>query len=88
MSALPRLHLLEEVAETYRLSLRSLSEQARKAKFEHIRYGNRRYLTDAQIAALLEQHTVRPAEVDELAETKARVARRASTKRPRQKLAA
>lgn len=86
-TTLPHLHTLEEVAEKYGLSLRSLKDQARRKAFRHIHFGNERRLTDAMLAELLAKYTVAPESDDELASVRDRVTRRASTRRPRQKAA-
>lgn len=76
--SLPTLHRLEDVAETYDLSLRTLRADACAKKFEHIRWGKSRYLTDAQLDALLRRLTVTPETTDAQAATVARLARRAN----------
>ncbi|WP_420123868.1 hypothetical protein [Nakamurella sp.] len=59
--ALPRLHLLEEVAQQYRLSLIGLQRRARAKSFTHIKIGKKRYLTDEQVLSLLQGATVKSA---------------------------
>lgn len=80
--ALPRLHLLEEVAQTYRLSLIGLQRKARAKSFTHIRIGKKRYLTDEQVLSLLQGATVTSAETSkrekDLAGTAERINRRRS----------
>ncbi|TDC82422.1 hypothetical protein E1193_11780 [Micromonospora sp. KC606] len=78
--ALPRLHLLEEVADRYRLSLIGLQRRARAKGFTHIKIGKKRYLTDEQVLSLLSEATVTSAEhskrEQDLAATAERIARR------------
>lgn len=77
---LPNLYSLPEVAERYRLSLRSLRERARRREFTHIQLGRERYMTDEQIRALLDGATVANQETvqreRDMAATGARVGRR------------
>lgn len=79
---LPRLHLLEEIAEQYRISLISLQRRARKKGFTHIKFGKKRYLTDEQVLSLLQSATVASAATSQreqdLAKTAERVGRRQS----------
>lgn len=63
---LPRLHLLEEVAQRYRLSLRSLRERARRKEFTHVKFGRERYLTDEQVQQLITASTVTTKQSDDL----------------------
>lgn len=60
-TALPTLHRFDEVAQTYGLSLRSMTDQARAYRFEHIHIGNARFFTPEQLTAFLKQRTKRPA---------------------------
>jgi len=76
MTALPTLHLFQEVAEQYRCSLRSLTDRAYRREFDHVRIGNQRYFTDEQLRAFLAQSTVLSRRAADLAATKARVAAR------------
>lgn len=78
---LPRLHLLEEVAEKYRLSFRSLRERAWRREFAHISIGRKRYLTDEQVAELLKASTVGTAQSDGLDAVRARRNRARRTSR-------
>lgn len=57
-TTLPHLHLLEEVAEKYDLSVISLRRRARAKGFTHIKIGKKRYLTDEQVVGLLKTCTV------------------------------
>lgn len=80
--ALPELHLLEEVAQKYRLSLIGLQRKARKKAFTHIKIGKQRYLTGDQVMELLKSATVTSAATSQreqdLAATAERVTRRRS----------
>jgi DNA/RNA-binding domain of Phe-tRNA-synthetase-like protein len=51
-------------------------ERACRREFDHIRIGKRRYLTDDQLTAFLAAHTVESRRARDLAEAKARLARR------------
>jgi len=77
--ALPRLHLLEEVAQQYRLSLIGLQRRARAKGFTHIKIGKKRYLTDEQVLSLLQEATVKSATASkrdaDMAATADRIAR-------------
>ncbi len=72
---LPKLHTLEEVAEEYGLSLRSLKDGARARRFPHVRFGNRRYLTPDQVDALIKAKTEQPPEDEAMDKVRARRAR-------------
>ncbi|MEU8329846.1 hypothetical protein [Micromonospora sp. NPDC048839] len=78
--ALPQLHLLEEVATKYRLSLIGLRRKARAKGFTHIKIGKQRFLTDEQVLSLLQGSTVvgkaQSQREEDLAATAARVGRR------------
>lgn len=58
VTELPTMFAFEDVAEKYRLSLRSLKEAARARKFAHTRIGTQRYFTDAQLQAFLAARSV------------------------------
>ena len=86
---LPRMHLLEEVAETYQLSLISLQRWARRDDcFTHIKIGKKRYLTDEHVVALLNASTVTASKDDKRAADLAGVADRQSRRKPPQRKAA
>jgi hypothetical protein len=79
---LPQLYTLREVAEATGLPYRSLDDDARAGRFEHIHYGKYRRMTAAQVKALLLSNTkgttnvVTGSDIDErLAAVAARVAR-------------
>ncbi|MEO3929283.1 helix-turn-helix domain-containing protein [Micromonosporaceae bacterium B7E4] len=75
-AGIPRLHPLPEVAEQTGIPLRTLREQARARRFDHVRIGRERYLTHAQLAALIETTTVTTDRSDALAKTRERQRRR------------
>ncbi|MFF0721307.1 hypothetical protein [Micromonospora sp. NPDC003816] len=77
---LPNLHLLEEVAKKYRLSLIGLQRKARSKGFTHIKIGKKRYLTDEQVLHLLQGATVTSRRETDLAATGERAARRRGRK--------
>lgn len=80
---LPRMHLLEEVAETYQLSLISLQRWARRDDcFTHIKIGKKRYLTDEHVVALLNASTVTASKDDKRAADMAAVGDRQSRRKP------
>lgn len=65
-----RLYTLEEVAQVTGLKRRSLEDGARAKppKFDHVRDGGRRYMTEAQILQMIKERTVSsksPAEDDD-----------------------
>ncbi len=80
LPGLPDLHLFEDVAAKYQLSLRGLKDGARARKFEHIQIGKLRYFTDEQLGKFFAAHKVGRAEDKALAAMRDRRARR----RPRQ----
>lgn len=55
-----RLYTLAEVAEATGLSRRSLEDgaRARPPKFDHVRDGGRRYMSEAQIIKMIDERTV------------------------------
>lgn len=76
---LPKLSTLQEVVERFpHLSLRVLTEDARRGKFRHYHYGRRRFMDDEQIQALLASKEVLPPEEAALAKVRARRSRRAA----------
>ncbi|SCL16500.1 hypothetical protein GA0074692_6835 [Micromonospora pallida] len=83
--ALPELHLLEEVAERYRLSLIGLQRKARKRAFTHIKIGKQRYLTGEQVLELLQGATVTSATASQREQDLAGTAERVARRRPRTK---
>lgn len=76
LADIPRLHPLPVVAAQLGVSLRSLRERARARRFAHVKIGRERYLTDSQLAALIEAHTVTTPRDDALAATRERQRRR------------
>lgn len=54
----PPLYTLAEVAEALGVSERSLADGARARKFDHVRLAGRRFMTEEQVAALVQQSTV------------------------------
>jgi hypothetical protein len=86
VASLPDLHTLDEVADRYGLSARALWDRARGRKFEHIRFGKQRYMTNEQIAALLSASTVSTDDQErrdaDLAATRERLSRARSRRRP------
>jgi hypothetical protein len=77
VNGLPPLHLFDDVAEAYRISLRELNEAARARQFEHTHIGAKRYFTDEQLQAFLNGRAVKAARADDgLAGVRARRARR------------
>jgi hypothetical protein len=84
-TGLPRLHSLPEVAEQIGIPLRTLREQARARRFDHVRIGRERYLTVEQLDALIQLTTVTTERSDALASVRDRVTRqrrRKATQRP------
>lgn len=76
VNGIPRLYTLEEVAEKNpHLTARALADGARAGKFEHIRFGRRRLMTEAQIAKLLEDNTERSRADAEVAQEDADLAK-------------
>jgi len=75
-TGLPRLHPLPEVAEQTGIPLRTLREQARARRFDHVRIGRERYLTGTQLDALIQTTTVTTDRSDALTKTKERQRRR------------
>ncbi|XTZ18154.1 helix-turn-helix domain-containing protein [Micromonospora echinospora] len=57
-STLPKLHPFPVVAERLGISLRTLREQSWAKRFDHVRIGRERYLTDEQLAAFIRANTV------------------------------
>lgn len=55
-------HTLAEVAQLTGFSERSLADDCRAGRIEHVHRGRDRVMTDEQIAALIRAHTVRPAD--------------------------
>ena len=82
---LPQLHPFPEVAKRLGISLRSLRSGPGRGSLIYVRIGRERYLTDAQLAALIEAYTVSSKRSDDLAKTAERVTRRRS--RPGQRAA-
>lgn len=75
---LPKLMTLPEVADQTGISLRVLEDGCRARRWKHYHIGSKRFMDAEQVALLLQQHTLEPpAEDDDLAATRARVARRA-----------
>lgn len=77
------LHTLAEVAALTGFSERSLADDCRAGRIEHVHRGRDRLMTDEQIAALIREHTVHPAtgkpgelSQSELAELRNRVNRK------------
>lgn len=76
-STLPDLHLFEDVAEKYRLSLLELKRGAYAGRYEHLHIGTKRYFTDEQLQAFFASRTVKVAKQDDgLDGVRARRARR------------
>lgn len=76
-ATLPALRTLTEVSERTNISLRVLEDGCRARRWQHYHIGSKRFMSDEQIVLLLEQQLVNPpAEVDDLAATRARVSRR------------
>lgn len=70
-----RLHTFAEVAVKLKTTLRVLRDRAYRREFDHVKIGRERYLTDDQLTALIQAHTVKSVRADALAPTRARVAR-------------
>lgn len=75
---LPKLLTLEEVSQRTNISKRVLEDGCRARRWQHYHIGSKRFMDAEQVALLLQQHQVEPpVEEDDLAKTRARVARRA-----------
>lgn len=76
-STLPDLHLFEDVAEKYEISLLELKRGAYRKQYEHLHIGTKRYFTDEQLRAYFASRTVKVAKDDDgLDGVRARRARR------------
>ena len=87
-TGVPRLHPFPEVAEQTGIPLRTLREQARARRFEHVQIGRERYLTGTQLDALIEATTVTTDRNDVLAPVRERVSRQRRRKARGQRSAA